>query len=62
MFRHKYCVNVNLWSLTNAIKFTIPNAFFKVKFGKEWVETNIPQAASVRNKKWQAKWETNAAR
>jgi len=33
-----------------------------VKFGKEWVETNIPQAASVRNKKWQAKWETNAAR
>lgn len=33
-----------------------------VRFGQEWVEQNIPRAKSVINKKWQAKWETNAQR
>merc|ERR1712176_715274 len=33
-----------------------------VQFGQEWVEDNIPNIASVRQGKWQQKWENNAQR
>ena len=34
----------------------------QVKNGQEWVETNIPQAASVRHNHWQVKWKVNGER
>ena len=35
---------------------------FQVQFGKDWVNHNIASVASVRNGKWQSKFETNAGR
>lgn len=35
---------------------------FQVANGREWVNTNIPQAAAARNGHWHAKWQANADR